>query len=231
MKGDWEGNGQRISGGLGYHPKHNISLDAVFSSPLTIDLSGPFSMIHNNINALNLNAGCHEEVLDVDTLVADNLTKTTKLVTQIPGMDILVPGFLSLGFSAKWDHYLASIVYTKYFGDLGYGFSYNQFDSLGVKTREGTIQQGLNLKSAFRLGIGVEQLILGLGVLFGEIFRENFSLKQSETEPKISKDNSNFFIPFFSLGGGIDVSSRLRLDYVLNFYKSSFLRFSTTYNL
>jgi len=89
----------------------------------------------------------------------------------------------------------------------------------------------MNLKSSFHLGIGVEQLILGLGVLFGEIFRESFSLKQSEAEAKISKSNSSFFIPFFSLGGGIDISSRFRLDYVLNFYKSSFLRFSTTYRL
>ncbi len=231
MKSDWTGNGHRFRSGLGFHPKHNISFDLVFSSPFTIDLKGPFSMVHNNIRALNLDAEDDEEVLDVDILVEDNLTKTKKLTTQIPGMDLQVPGSLSLGYSMFWDHYLTSFVFTKYWGDLGYEFSYDQHDTLGLKTREGTIHQGMNLKSSFRLGIGVEPLILGLGVLFGETFRESFSLKPSQTEPKISKDNSNFFIPFFSLGGGIDISSSFRLDYVLNFYKSSFLRFSTTYRL
>jgi len=231
MKGNWEGDGHRFRSGLGFHPKHNISFDLVFSSPFTIDLKGPFSMVHNNIRALNLDAAEDEEVFDVDILVEDNLTKTEKLTTQIPGMDLQVPGFLSLGYSMFWDHYLTSFVFTKYFGELGYEFSYDQFDSLGVKTRDGTIQQRMNLKSAFRLGVGVEQLILGLGILFGETYEEHIYLRQSENEPNISNDTSNFFAPFFSLGGGIDISSSFRLDYVLNVYQSSFFRFSTTYHL
>ena len=79
MKADWTGNGHRFRSGLGFHLKHNISFDLVFSSPFTIDLKGPFSMVHNNIRALNLDAGEDEEVLDVDILVEDNLTRTEKL--------------------------------------------------------------------------------------------------------------------------------------------------------
>ena len=51
VAGDWDGSGRRLRSGLGFHPNPNISLDAVVTLPFSIDLSGPFHMIHNNIRA------------------------------------------------------------------------------------------------------------------------------------------------------------------------------------
>ncbi|MFQ5674269.1 MAG: hypothetical protein ACE5G1_00100 [bacterium] len=231
IRGDWEGNGQRIRSAIGFHPRHNLSLDLVFTTPLRIDMRGPFSMVHNTIRALNLNAEGDEEVLDVDILVEDNLTKTKKIVTRVPGMDLQAPGSLALGFSTNWQNYFASFTYTTYFDKLGYRFSFEEVDSLGQNIKSGEVRQGIDLGNSFRIGIGVEQLILGLGVLFAETFEKTTTIKPSQNGPKISTKGSRFFLPFFSLGGGVDVSSSFRLDYVFNFFKSSFLRFSTTYKL
>lgn len=234
IKGNWEGRGSRFRWGFGYHPNPNLSLDGIFILPTTISLTGPFSMIHNNIRALNLGADEDEEVFDIDKLVEDNLTKTEKRVTKIPGIDIEFPGSVALGFSMKWDHFLASFVYVKYFKSLGYKLSYDQFDSVHVKIKGVDLHQGINLSNAFRLGIGVEQLILGLGVVFAETFREEINEEiidtRVDTTMKIDKKHK-FFIPFISLGGGFRLSSRLRLDYVISPYNSSFLRFSTSYSL
>ncbi|MFQ5602979.1 MAG: hypothetical protein ACE5HS_06890 [bacterium] len=228
IKGDWEGNGFRMRWGVGYHPMKNISLDATVTLPVTLDLHGPFSMVHNDIRALNLGAGEDEDVIDADIFLEDNLTKTQKRITKINGIDIEIPGSATFGFSAKWDNYVASIVYTSYFSQLGYKFSYQQFDSLNVKFKEGDIHQGIDLGSAVRLGIGVKPLILGLGVLFAKSFREeNIEIGANPT----IADKKNIFIPFFSLGGGIKIGPRFNFDYILNFYNSSFLRFSTSYRL
>jgi len=226
-KGDWEGNGVRYRWGAGYHPTPNISLDAVVVLPANIDLRGPSSIIYNNIRALNLDAGEDEDILDADILVEDRLTKTEKKITKTPGIDIETPGSFAFGFSAKWDNYLASAVYTKYFDHLGYKFSYQQFDSLGNPTNGGSIHQGIDFGNSFRLGIGVEQLILGLGVVFGETFRQTI---KNDEEPNVSK-KGKFFLPFFSLGGGVKVSSSVRFDYVLSLYNSSFFRISSTFLL
>lgn len=228
IKGDWEGSGHRFRWGVGYHPKPNLSLDAALALPFTVDLRGPFTMVHNTIRALNLGAEGDEEVFDVDILVEDNLTKTVKRVTRVPGVDFEIPGSLSLGFTTRWDNYLASVVYIKYFEPLAYRLSYDQFDSVGVPLKGGEIHQGIDLGSAFRLGIGVEPLILGLGVVFGETFRTELVEFRTKTE---TADRSRIFLPFFSLGGGVKLGPRFRLDYVLNFYNSSFLRFSTSYRL
>ncbi|MFQ5650983.1 MAG: hypothetical protein ACE5IY_13660 [bacterium] len=227
INGDWEGRTQRIRLGVGYHPTRHISLDATFTTPYRMKLSGPFSMIHNSIRALDLNAEGDEEVLDVDILVEDNLTKTEKKITQASGFELQGPGSLTMGFSAGWGNYVASFVYSKYFDNLGYRFRYEQFDSLLVQTKEGEIHQGMKLASSFRLGIGVEQLILGLGLLFGETFKSTI---ENQKQPTLSKPD-DFLLPFFSLGGGIKFSSHLRVDYVLSLYNSSFFRFSTTYRL
>jgi hypothetical protein len=228
IKGDWEGSGFRFRWGLGYHPNPDLSLDAVIALPSTIGLSGPFKMIHNNIRALNLGAEGDEEVFNVDILVEDNLTKTEKRITRVPGIEFEMPGSVALGFSTRWDHFLASVVYTKYFDHLGYKLSYDQFDSVNVKIKGGDIHQGISLGSAFRVGIGVEQLILGVGVVFGETFKEE--LKDSNPEPEVSEKNQ-IFLPIFSLGGGFRLGSRFRLDYVVSPYNSSFLRVSTSYRL
>ncbi|RMF57613.1 MAG: hypothetical protein D6743_18680 [Calditrichaeota bacterium] len=227
-RGDWEGNGARLRWGVGYHPNSKISLDAVVNLPFTIDLKGPFSMVYNKIRALNLGAGEDEEVFDVDILVEDNLTKTEKRTVKVPGMDIEVPGSFSVGFSAGWSNYVTSAVYTRYFDHLAYRLAYQQFDSLDIFIEGGDIHQGVDFKNAFRLGIGVEQLILGLGVVFGETFRvEN---KDLDPTPDIA-DRKTFFLPFFSLGGGVNLSPSLRLDYIFSPYNSSFIRFSTTYRM
>ncbi len=228
LSGNWEGNGHRFRWGIGYHPKPNLSLDAVLTLPVTIDLRGPFNMVHNTIRALNLGAEGDEEVFDVDVLVEDNLTKTVKRITKVPGIDFEFPGSLSLGFSARWDHYLASVVYINYLDHLAYRLRYDQFDSLNVPLKAGEIHQGIDLKSAIRLGIGVEPLILGLGVVFGETFRTEQVEFRTKTEVA---DRHNRFLPFFSLGGGVKLGPKFRLDYVLNLYNSSFLRFSTSYRL
>jgi len=226
MKGNWEGTGHRFRVGLGYHPTPRISLDAVFTASANIDLRGPFSMTHNNIRALNLNAEGDEEVFDVGKLVEDNLTQTEKKVTRIPGIDLELPGSVTLGFSAEWSHFLASATYTGYFDNLAYRFSHEQFDSLMTKTDGGEVHQGLKLGSAFRFAIGVEQLLVGGGVLFLETFKE--TRHDDRLELDISK-RDNLFVPFFSLGGGVDMGSRFRLDYVATLFSSSFLRFSTSY--
>ncbi|MFQ5707432.1 MAG: hypothetical protein ACE5HO_08305 [bacterium] len=228
IKGNWEGSGFRFRWGLGYHVNPDLSLDAVFVMPMSISVSGPFSMVHNNIRALNLGAGEDEEVFDIDVLVEDNLTKTEKRITKVPGMEFELPGSLSLGFSTRWQNYLASLVYVKHFDHAGYKLAYEQFDSLNVKIKGGNVHQGVNLGSTFRLGIGVEQLILGLGVVFGETFDKE--VVDSKAEPKIGA-NKKFLIPLFSLGGGFKISSRFRLDYIVSPYYSSFLRFSTSYRL
>lgn len=228
MRGDWEGNGFRVRTGLGYHPTPSISLDAVIVTPATVDLRGPSTIIYNGIRALNLDAAEDEDVLDVDVLVEDNLTKTEKNRVITRGLDIEMPGSVALGFSAKWDNYLASVVYTKYFDHLGYTFRYERFDSLGMKKDGGRIHQGVEFGNALRIGIGVEQLILGLGLLTGKTFREE--IQDDEVEPDISEPNS-FFVPFFSLGGGVKINSSIRLDYVLSLYNSAFFRFSTTFLL
>ncbi|RMD95571.1 MAG: hypothetical protein D6813_00110, partial [Calditrichaeota bacterium] len=228
IRGNWKGNGFRLRTGLGYHPRHNISFDAVLILPATIDLSGPFTMIHNQVRALNLGAGENEEVLDVDVLLEDNLTRTVKKITRVPGIDIKLPGQASVGVSSRWKNYVASIVFTRYFHDLGYHLTYEQFDSLNVLIKGGEINQGIRLKNAIKLGIGVEQLILGLGVIFGETFRQETVL--GRTEPKEDKPTT-FFVPLFSLGGGFKFKSRLRFDYVVSPYHSSFFRFSTSYQL
>ncbi len=225
-RGDWEGRAERIRLGLGYHPTRHISLDATFSSSFAITLSGPFSMVHNSIRALNLGAEGDEEVFDVDKLVEDNLTKTEKKITQVPGVRLEGAGQFSAGFSAHWQNYVASFVYSRYFDNLGYQLTYQQFDSLGQEIEEGEIHQGLRLENAFRLGIGVEQLTLGLGVLLGESFKT--TLEDGELE--ISEPDRVFF-PFFSLGGGVRLSTHFHLDYVVSLYNSSFFRFSTTYRL
>ncbi len=227
-KGDWDGNGYRFRGGVGYHPFRNISFDAVIALPFTIDLTGPFSMVHNEIRALNLKAEEDEDVIDSDIFLEDNLTKTQKRKTEVSGMDIEVHGSVALGFSAKWANYVASVVYVKYFDQLGYKLSYDQFDSFGVNIKGGDIHQGIDLGSAYRLGIGVEQLILGLGVVFGQTFRK--TVIDSREEPEIGK-RKRLFLPFFSLGGGVNLGSRFRLDYILSLNNSSFLRFSTSYRL
>ncbi|MFQ6116190.1 MAG: hypothetical protein ACE5NG_19175, partial [bacterium] len=217
MKGDWEGSGFRFRWGLGYHLNPNLSLDAVFILPFTMALSGPFNMVHNNIRALNLGAGQDEDVLDVE-----------KRITQVPGIKFELPGSIALGVSTRWDHYLASAVYIKYFDHIGYKLSYDQFDSVNVKIKGGDIHQGINLGSAFRVGIGVQQLMLGLGVVFGETFKEEIT--DPGTEPEIAEEEK-IFLPIFSLGGGFRLGSRFRLDYVISPYNSSFLRFSTSYRL
>ncbi len=227
IRGDWEGSARRVRWGVGYHPNRHISLDATVVMPFSMNLTGPFSMIHNNIRALNLDAGEDEEVFDVDILVEDNLTRTDKRVTQTPGMELESPGLITAGFSAKWQNYVASAVLTRYFDNLGYRFNYEQFDSLGVRTTSGKVHQGIKLGSAFRFGIGVKQLILGGGVLFGESFKT--TLKNNEV-PEISKPG-DILLPFFSLGGGFKMSSHFRFDYVVSLYSSSFFRFSTSYHL
>jgi len=228
MRGNWEGNGFRFRSGVGYHPIRNISLDAVVVTPATIDLRGPSTVIYNSIRALNLDASEDEDVLDVDVLVEDNLTKTEKNIVRTQGVDIEMPGSAAFGFSAKWDNYLASVVYTKYFDHMGYTFRYEKLDSLGMKKDGGRIHQGIDFGHALRLGIGVEQLILGLGFLTAKTFREE--IQDDESEPDISEPNK-FFIPFFSLGGGVRINSSIRLDYVLSLYNSAFFRFSTTFLL
>ncbi|MFQ5754270.1 MAG: hypothetical protein ACE5HI_19965, partial [bacterium] len=120
IKGDWEGNGFRFRWGLGYHPIRNISLDAVIALPVTVDLTGPFSMLHNTIRALNLGAEEGENVIDEDIFLEDNLTRTQKRITRVPGIDLEIPGSAAIGFSARWDNYLASFVYTRYLDRLGY---------------------------------------------------------------------------------------------------------------
>jgi len=228
IKGDWEGNGHRFRWGVGYHPTRSISVDATLALPITVDMRGQFSMVHNSIRALNLDAEGSEEVFLEDLLVEDNLTKTVKRITKVPGVDLEIPGSLSLGFSARWSNYVASAVYTQYFDHLAYRLSYDQFDSLNVPVRGGQIHQGIDLGKSFRIGIGVEPLILGLGIAFAESFRTE--LVDFRTKTEIADRNSLFF-PFFSLGGGVKIGSRFRLDYVLDLYNSSFLRFSTSYRL
>ncbi|NIR52660.1 hypothetical protein GWO43_29070 [candidate division KSB1 bacterium] len=235
-RGDWEGNAFRFRLGIGYQPAPNVSLDAVVSTPFTIDLRGPFSMIHNRIRALNLGAACNEESLDPDILLEDDLTKTQRRETSVSGLDIEVPGQLALGFSTRWSNYVASLVFARYFDDLAYSLSYEQefeeVDSLGQtqqKAERGDIHQGINLGTTVRLGIGVEQLMVGLGVVLAETFREE-NLNTAGEEPDIS-DRDKLLLPYFSLGGGVNISSRFRLDYVVNLYNSSFLRFSTSYIL
>lgn len=227
IRGDWEGSARRFRVGVGYHPGRKFSLDATLTMPFEMRLTGPFSMVHNSIRALNLGAEGDEEVFDVDVLVEDNLTKTQKEITEIPGAVLSSAGKVALGFSSHWSNYLASAVYTHYFDEMSYRFAYEQFDSLHVKTEEGTIRQGIRPQNGIRIGIGVEPLILGLGLLTGETFKVT---TEDEKDPKIS-DPDRFFLPFFSLGGGVRLSRHLRFDYVLSLYSSSFLRFSTTYRL
>ncbi len=228
LKGDWEGNATRLRWGAGYHLNGDVSFDATLALPVTMDLSGPFSMIHNDIRALNLNAGPDEDILDVDILVEDNLTKTEKKITAVPGIDLSLPGSLALGFSSRWSNYVASAVFTRYFDELSYRFNYQRFDSLGTRTDGGEIHQGIEFSNALRIGIGVEPLILGLGIVFAETFK--VTIEDDELEPDVSERN-RFFLPFFSLGGGVNLNSRFRLDYVATPFNSSFLRFSTTYRL
>ncbi|MFQ5638885.1 MAG: hypothetical protein ACE5IR_12930 [bacterium] len=225
IKGDWEGNGIRLRWGLGYHPIPNISVDAVVALPAKIDLRGPFSMVHNEIRALDLRAGENEEVFDIDILVEDNLTKTKKINTRIPGIDIEMPGSATFGLSARWDkNYVASLVYAKYFDHLAYRMQYSQFDSLNNPEEFGEIHQGIELGSSYRIGIGVEPLIIGLGLVLGDTFSETTT---NGDAPKISRNR--IFVPVFSLGGGVKIGPRFRLDYVLSLLNSSFLRFSTSY--
>lgn len=228
IDGDWQGDTERLRGGLAYHITPNMSLDAVLVSPFTLHLNGPFSMVHNNIRALNLGAGADEDVFDVDVLVEDNLTRTQKRITSVPGFKIEVPGQVALGFSARWDNYVASAVFIQYFDDLGYEFSFVQRDSLGQILESGRIHQGIALRNAFRFGIGVEQLILGLGVVFAETFNEKFDM--DSLDPK-DESRDKLFFPFISLGGGVQIGGRFRLDYSVSPYNSSFLRFSTSYRL
>ncbi len=232
-RGDWQGSGDRFRLGLGYHPSSRFSLDLTLNQPFSIDLSGPFSMVHNNIRALNLGAGENEDVLDVDVLVEDNLTKTEKVRTEVPGMQIDAPGLLSLGFSARWGaNYVASAVYTHYFSKLAYNFAYTQFDSLGGRKETGAIRQGLRLKTAYRIGIGVEPLILGLGVTFAETFREIRTVERDDLGNDVvdlDTGGADFFIPIFSLGGTFHVGRHFRFDYVASLLNSSFFRFSTSY--
>lgn len=240
IKGDWEGSGRRLRWGFGYQPTPDLSLDAAFVLPTNISLSGPFEMIHNSIRALNLGAEGDEEVFDIDKLVEDNLTKTKKIITKVPGIDFEVPGSLALGFSTRWQNYVASLTFTQYLDHVGYRVSYEQFDSLNVKTDAGKLHQGVDLGRAFRAGIGVEQLILGVGVLFAHTFREEVKeviVPEGGAEPEDGEpfkvdvsDKHKFVIPFFSLGGGFRVTSRFRLDYFASLYNSSFLRFTTSYH-
>lgn len=234
INGDWDGHGFRFRGGVGYRLTPDLSLDAVVVLPTTIALSGRFRMVHNNIRALNLGAGQDEEVFDVDTLVEDNLTKTEKRITRVPGIDFEIPGSVALGGSMRWEHYLASLVYTYHFNNLGFKLSFEQFDSVGVKIEAGGLHQGLQLSHALRLGIGVEQLMLGLGLLMGETFRVEISenIEDPETPPEVTVgEKSTFILPLFSIGGGIRLTSRLRLNYAARLFSSSFLRFSTSYRL
>lgn len=226
-RGDWEGRAFRFRGGFGYHPTAGISLDAVFSLPFSMHLSGPFSMVHNNIRALDLSASSDEEVFDVDKLVEDNLTKTEKKVTKVNGIELQLAGSLALGFSSRWDNYVVSAVYTRYIDNLGYDFSYQQFDSLDVEEKTGRVQQGVAFGNGFRVGFGVRPMMLGLGFITGETFSS--TIEDSGSHPV--KESNNIILPFFSLGGGIRVSSHFDVDYVLSLYNSSFFRFSTTYRL
>jgi hypothetical protein len=226
VKGDWEGRTFRARAGFAYHLKPNMSLDAIFVAPFNLGLTGPFSMVHNNVRAFNLGAGPGEDVLDVEKLVEDNLTKTEKRITSVSDFALNVPGQAALGFSAKWANYVGSIVLIQYFGNLGFEFSHVQTDSLGEVLDSGRLHQGLDLGTAIRVGIGVEPLILGLGVLFSETFNREYDAGKLK---KNTRDN--LFIPFVSLGGGIQIGSRFRLDYTVSPYNSSFLRFSTSYKL
>lgn len=227
IKGDWEGSGRRLRGGLGFHPKSSISLDAVVALPFSIDLSGPFNMIYNNIRALNLNAGEDEEVFDIDVLVEDNLTKTEKKITEVPGLNLEFPGSVSVGFSSKWNRkYQVSFVLIKYLENLSYRFNYQQFDSLLTVTKSGEIFQGVDLGTSIRMGGGIEQLTIGVGAVFAESFSKVMENGELTTDTRDS-----LLLPFISLGGGVDLSSNFRLDYVVSLYESSFLRFSTTYRL
>ncbi|MCH9007325.1 hypothetical protein IIA29_04840, partial [candidate division KSB1 bacterium] len=227
VAGDWEGSGRRLRSGLGFHPNPNISLDAVFTLPFSIDLSGPFNMIHNNIRALNLNADEDEEVFDIDVLVEDNLTKTEKKITEVPGLRLEMPGSVSIGFSSKWNRkYRVSLVLIKYIENLSYRFTYRQFDSLLVQTKSGEVFQGLNLGNSVRLGGGIEQFMIGVGAVFAESFSQIVENGELTTDTR-----NSLFLPFISLGGGVDLGSKFRLDYVLSLNASSFFRFSTTYRL
>ncbi len=227
VAGDWEGSGRRLRSGLGFHPNPNISLDAVVTLPFSIDLSGPFNMIHNNIRALNLNADEDEEVFDIDVLVEDNLTKTEKKITEVPGLRLEMPGSVSIGFSSKWNRkYRVSLVLIKYIENLSYRFTYRQFDSLLVQTKSGEVFQGLNLGNSVRLGGGIEQFMIGVGAVFAESFSQIVENGELTTDTR-----NSLFLPFISLGGGVDLGSKFRLDYVLSLNASSFFRFSTTYRL
>ncbi len=224
IKGNWQGSAERFRLGLGYHPSPHISLDVVVNQPFRLKLSGPFSMVHNDIRALNLNAGENEEVFDVDALVEDNLTKTQKIITRVPGIEFEMPGLAAVGFSARWgSNYVGSFVFTNYFNELAYRLNYTQFDSLNIPIKSGGIRQGIRLKNAYRLGIGVEPLILALGFVSAETFRETFG-----DDARVTITRSRFFIPMFSLGGSITFG-HFRLDYIASFTHSSFLRFSTSY--
>ncbi len=226
MRGDWQGNAFRLRGGVGYHPMRKISLDATFAMPLSIGVSGPFSMVHNNIRALDLGAGADEEVFDVDKLVEDNLTQTEKKVTAVQNMNLELPGSLALGFSARWSNYVASAVYTKYFDHLGYRLSYQQFDSLGVELKNGETHQGVDFQHALRLGFGVRPFMLGVGALMVETFDEKTT--NGEIDSDVS-ERQQLLVPFLSLGGGLKFSSHFSVDYVLSLYNSSFFRITTTY--
>ena len=226
--GNLEGDDFRLRGGAGYHPTHNISIDATFSMPVDIQLSGSFAMIYNNIAALDLGADDNEEVFDVDKLVEDNLTKTEKQAFGLQNLNLKTPGNIAVGFSARWDNYLASLVYTKYFSALGYGLNYEKRDSLNVVTDAGSITQGVNFKSAIRLGIGVKPMMLGLGFISGKTFSQK--IIAGESKPEVD-DKGNLFLPMLSLGGSIKLTSHFQFDYVASLYNSSFFRFSTTYRL
>ncbi len=227
ITGDWEGNASRFRFGLGYHPNRDVSFDVVYAAPFKMELTGPFKMVHNSIRALNLDAGGDEEVLDVDILVEDNLTKTEKKVTAVPSVKFESVGLISLGFSSSWSNYIASATYTKYFNNFAYRLTYQQSDSLMVEEESGSIYQGAHLNSSLRVGIGIKKLILGTGFLLGNTFKE--TIDGDDSEPKVSNKDT-FLLPFFSLGGAMNIGSNFTIDYILGLYSSSFLRFSTTYN-
>jgi len=229
VKGNWEGSSFRFRWGVGYRITPNMSLDATLALPFKIDLRGLFSMVHNNIRALNLDPDCGDEAFNVDTLVVDNLTKTQRRETSVPGLDIEIPGQFAVGFSTKWHHYVASAVYIKYLDNLSYRFSYTQVISGRPQSKRGDRYEGIALGSAFRLGIGVEPLMVGVGAVLAETFQEKNTNTQGVT-PDIS-ERKTILLPFFTLGGGVKFGPRFRLDYVLNLYESSFLRFSTSYRL
>ena len=185
IHGRYEGNGWSVKLGAFYPFRTYLVFQAIVNLSFPIGMTGDLNILQNRIPALNLGVlfgnGDNEEILDPARLKLTQLTLTERVQEKTyPRLEMRFPHEIGLGVAARLGFVEGAINYTRYLGDLSFGY--------------GPYRVGAELEHGVRLGLDFNYARLGLGILTGHETRLSRGEEKSQRTP--------FIVPIASIGGG-----------------------------